>query len=70
MKYNFLMERILKRVYRNGIEPFCSCQIWKQKTVDGDDFFGIGNFCGMFTENVTEYGKKLTELEWKGIEQE
>lgn len=68
MECNFLMNQLLTRVYRKGIEPFCTCRIWEKATLDGDAFWGIGDFCGLDTEHVTQYGKDLTVLEWQGNE--
>lgn len=65
---NFAMERLLARVYRNGVTPFYTQRIWEKKTLDGNLFWGIGNFCGMPVDGVIEYGRELTELEWQGNE--
>lgn len=67
-KYNFNMERLLARVYRNGVTPYCPQRIWEKRTLDGNPFWGIGNFCGIGTDAVTQYGKELTDLEWQGNE--
>ena len=64
MEYNFEMQRILNRVYRAGVQPLCKYTIWKKKTLDGDFFYGISDFCGRNVENILVYGKELTDLEW------
>ncbi len=66
--YNFAMERVLARVYRNGVTPACAERIWQRKTLDGNPFWGIGNFCGLSVDGVVQYGKDLTDLEWAGNE--
>lgn len=68
MEYNFKMQRVLNRVYKAGIRPFCEYVIWKSKTLDGDYFYAIADFCGLNKENITKYGKELTDLEWDGNE--
>ncbi len=68
MEYNFKMQKVLNRVYKAGIQPLCEDAVWKKKTLDGDFFYGISNFCGLNTENITPYGKELTDLEWDGNE--
>lgn len=68
MEYNFKMQRVLNRVYKAGIQPLCEDTVWKKKTLDGDFFYGISDFCGLNTENITQYGKELTDLEWDGNE--
>lgn len=65
---NFAMERLITRVYRNGVEPYCPQRIWEKKTIDGDSFWGIGNFCGISVNEVMKYGRELTDLEWEGNE--
>lgn len=62
------MQRLLTRVYKKGVRKSDKYQIWEKKTLDGDSFWGIGNFCGLPTENVSCYGKELTDLEWRGNE--
>lgn len=80
MEYNCLMQQLLNRAYRAGVKPQLPQRIWKKKTVDGNDFYGIGDFCGMianqrknvgsldYVEGVTAYGSELTKLEWDGNE--
>lgn len=68
MEYNFKMQRVLNRVYRAGVSPVCEYKVWEKKTLDGDRFYGIGNFCGIATDNIIQYGKELTRLEWDGNE--
>lgn len=65
---NFAMDRLLTRVYRNGVTPFYTQRIWQKKTLDGNPFWGIGSFCGISVDGVIEYGRELTELEWQGNE--
>lgn len=66
--YNFQMERLLTRVYRKGVTPSCQEQIWEKKTLDGNPFWGIGDFGGISVDGIIKYGKELTELEWQGNE--
>lgn len=68
MECNFIMERLITRVYRCGVQPDCSVNIKKMKTLDGNYFWVLENFCGIPIDNVTEYGKDLTDLEWRGNE--
>lgn len=68
MECNFLMERLLTRVYKKGVKPFYNCHIWKKDTLDGNAFWGIGKFGGLDTEEITKYGRELTDLEWQANE--
>lgn len=68
MKCNFAMDRLITRVYRNGIAPYFSQRIWEKKTLDGNPFWGIGDFCGISVDGVIKYGRELTDLEWEGNE--
>jgi len=67
-QWNKAMEHLLTRVYKNGVEPCIAQKIWEKKTLDGNPFWGIGNFCGISTDGIIEYGKELTDLEWRGNE--
>lgn len=68
MECNVIMDRLITRVYRCGVQPDCSVDIKKMKTLDGDYFWVLENFCGISVNNVTKYGKELTDLEWHGNE--
>lgn len=68
MECNSLMERLLTKIYKKGVSPFYNYHIWKKNTLDGNVFWGIGNFCGLDTEEIIKYGKELTDLEWQGNE--
>ena len=65
---NFAMDRLLTSVYQKGVTPCDGPKIWEKKTLDGNPFWGIGNFCGLPVDEVTQYGKDLTNLEWEGNE--
>lgn len=65
---NFAMERLLTRVYIKGVAPACPERVWQRRTLDGNPFWGIGNFCGISVDGVVQYGKDLTDLEWSGNE--
>lgn len=68
MECNFQMERILASVYLEDVMPDHSHQVWQGKTLDGDAFWGVDNFCGLDTAHVIRYGRELTDLEWDGNE--
>ncbi|MBQ7776856.1 MAG: hypothetical protein IJ379_13145 [Lachnospiraceae bacterium] len=68
MEYNLKMQRILNRVYKVGVEPFCEHTVWKKRTLNGDDFYGIADFCGVEVDKVLQRGNELTDLEWIGNE--
>ncbi len=67
-KCNKAMDRLLTRVYRHGVTPYVPQKIWEKRTLDGNPFWGIGNFCGISVDGVIQYGRKLTDLEWEGNE--
>lgn len=68
MECNDIMDRLITRVYKSGIHPDCPANIQKMETLDENAFWVLGNFCGIPVNNVTEYGKELTDLEWHGNE--
>lgn len=68
MEYNFKMQQILNQFYKQKTPPVAEYSIWKKQTLDGNDFYGIGNFCGIKNDCVIEYGQELTALEWDGNE--
>lgn len=68
MEYNFKMQRILNKFYKQEMPAATSHPIWKKHTLDGNAFYGLGNFCGIKTADVIEYGRELTDLEWNGNE--
>lgn len=65
---NFQMERLLASRHPEDVEPDHQYQVWTAKTVDGNPFWGAGNFCGLDTGHVIRYGRELTDLEWDGNE--
>ena len=65
---NFQMERLLASRHPEDVGPDYQYQVWTAKTVDGNPFWGAGNFCGLDTGHVIRYGRELTDLEWDGNE--
>lgn len=68
MECNFLMGRLLAMVNLKEIGPLEEYRIWKAYNLDGDPFWGVGDFCGLDTKQVVRYGRELTDLEWDGNE--
>lgn len=68
MVYNFQMERLMASRHPKDVEPDYQYQVWTAKTLDGNPFWGAGDFCGLDTEHVIRYGRELTDLEWDGNE--
>ena len=59
---------LLASRHPKDVEPDYQYQVWTAKTLDGNPFWGAGDFCGLDTEHVIRYGRELTDLECDGNE--